>query len=166
MARYALVLTEGGTLEGQPASDPLLVKQFGFGWQAIASVSNRCDLREFDIGRDAERTLLHGMPLPEEHDGACAKSADRGDDADVERVRSLMQGPLTPEVLVSGLYALGTWSGAGGGVSLFRKRGENWSWIGGTGGYLIVDEMIAKGVPKKNACAFRPRDGACTSASR
>ena len=159
--RYATVLIRGAMLEGASIDAPILVERFSFGWQPIEVVNFACRLQSHGLSLRDERRLMHGMPPPGD-DRACAgDDRDTGPVAQVEAVRRLMQGPLTPTVSVADGYALGHWYGAGGGETLFQLRAGSWHRLTGGGGALGVSEMRRYHVPRSVWCTFRIYDAPC-----
>ena len=63
---FATVLTAGGRIEGQPATEAILVERFSFGWQALVLLNSQCELAALRLGRSAEDALMLGMPQPED----------------------------------------------------------------------------------------------------
>ncbi len=164
VGRYAVVLTKGGILEGEPATDPILVERFAFGWQATNDLSSDCQIRQLPLTRAEKKRLMYKMPKPHVSERTCDSiTADRGTRADIEAVRQKMQGPFTPEVAVSGRFARGLWYGSGGGATLFGKDRGTWTRITGGGGVLGVQTMREYGVPLRHACIIDPIDSACNS---
>jgi hypothetical protein len=158
--RYAAVLVRGAWLEGAPINAPILVERFSFGWQPLELLNFRCRLHSHGLPRHDEQRLMRGMPTMLD-DRACREdSRDAGPVRQVESVRRLMQGPLTPWVTVAGGYALGDWYGAGGGYGLFRLRADSWQRIAG-GGALGVSDMRRYHIPQSAWCTFRIYDAPC-----
>lgn len=115
---YATVLTSGGRMEGYPITDAILVERFSFGWQALDVLNSRCRLDAHRLDSLTESTLMRGMPKPRD-DRPCRgpdSLRDAGPRDDVVAVRSMMRGPLTPYVVVSGNWAMG------GVVRRWRRR--------------------------------------------
>jgi len=123
VGRYAAVLTSGGRIEGKLNNDPILLERFSFGWQPRGVLNSRCSLNSRSLNLTLERRLLIGMPWPKDDRPCRSESRDYGPPADVEAVRRVMRGPFVPHVIVSGDWGLGEWYGAGGGESLYHKRG-------------------------------------------
>jgi hypothetical protein len=97
-----------------------------------------------------------GMPKLDD-DRPCKRQGllkDAGPRDDVEEVRRMMPGPLTPYVVASGDCAMGEWYGAGGGESLFHKRYGRWHLAESGGGAMGVDYMRKFGVPQSDWCKF------------
>ena len=160
---FATVLTAGGRIEGQPATEAILVERFSFGWQALVLLNSQCELAALRLGRSAEDALMLGMPKPED-DRPCKGPEflrDAGPRDDVEAVRQLMRGPFIPYVIVSGDWAMGEWYGAGGGESLFQKRYGHWHLLESGGGAMGVDYMRKYGVPQSDWCKFGIFDAKC-----
>lgn len=105
--------------------------------------------------------LMAAMPAPP-HDSRChGLPKDEGPAAAVEAVRSLMRGPLVPNVIVSGDWAMGGWYGGGGGESLYHRRDGRWRLVSGGGGAMGVSEMRRYGVPESVWCKFGIYDAKC-----
>lgn len=159
--RYATVLIRRAILEGSPVDAPILIERFSFGWQPLESLNFACRLRSHDISPRDQQRLMVGMPSPLD-DRVCREdSRDAGPVRQVEAVRRLMQGPLTPWVTVSGGYALGDWYGAGGGYALFVFRAGSWQRITGGGGALGVSDMRRYHIPQSAWCPFRIFNAHC-----
>jgi hypothetical protein len=164
VGRFATVLLRGAKLEGAPVDEPILLERFSFGWQPLDIVNFPCRLLTHAIPpRDTQRLML-GMPrLRTQPPGRVCNEDDNdvGPAPQTEAVRRLMQGPLTPTVVVAGDYALGQWYGAGGGQSLFVLRAGSWHRLTGGGGALGVSEMRRYHVPQSAWCTFRIYNAAC-----
>src|SRR6185503_5406662 len=135
VGRYAIETVRGGEIEGQSMDQPVLVEKFWFGWQTLDVVGPQaCVLAQRGIPAATVEGLWRGLP-PSVGDLACRlppEAVDAGPLTDVADVRVHMRGPFVPFVTVSGDYALGTWYGAGGGETLFKRTGRrSWSVIGG-----------------------------------
>lgn len=153
---YATVLTSGGRMEGYPITDAILVERFSFGWQALDVLNSRCRLDAHRLDSLTESTLMRGMPKPRD-DRPCRgpdSLRDAGPRDDVVAVRSMMRGPLTPYVVVSGNWAMGEWYGGGGGESLYHKRDGRWHLVESGGGAMGVDYVRKFGVPQSDWCKF------------
>ena len=162
--RYATVLIRGAILEGSPIDAPILVERFSFGWQALEVVNFPCRLQTHAISPRDQQRLMLGMPPPRPStpDRVCGEDDnDVGPVPQVEAVRRVMQGPLVPTVIVADGYALGQWYGAGGGQSLFQRRGGTWQRLTGGGGAFGVAEMRRYRVPQSVWCTFRIHDAPC-----
>ncbi len=158
---YATVLTKGGRIEGEFVTGPILVKHFSFGWQPLALWESRCDVNPA-LGEGVEERLLHGMPALRD-DRPCKGGFlnDAGPRSQVEAVRKQMLGPLVPDVVVYGSWAMGEWYGAGGGQSLYHEREGRWQLIESGGGAMGVDYMRKYGVPQPAWCKFGIFDAKC-----
>ena len=162
--RYATVLIRGARLENALINAPILVERFSFGWQPLEVVNFRCRLQTHAISPRDQQRLMLGMPspLPPTHDRVCNEDdTDVGPVSQVEAVRRLMQGPMTPTVTVAGDYALGHWYGNGGGMTLFARRAGSWHRLTGGGGALGVSDMRRYHVPQSVWCALRIYDAPC-----
>ena len=162
--RYATVLIRGAMLEGSPIDAPILVERFSFGWQPIEVVNFVCRLQTHAISPRDQQRLMLGMPPPHTPppDRVCGEDdTDAGPVPQIEAVRRLMQGPMTPTVTVAGGYALGHWYGNGGGMTLFALRAGSWHRLTGGGGALGVSEMRRYHVPQSAWCTFRIYDAPC-----
>ncbi len=159
--RYATVLIRGAMQEAAPINAPILVEHFSFGWQPLEVVNFACRLRTHDISPHDQQRLMRGMPPPQDDRACTADTRDAGPVQQVEAVRRLMQGPLTPTVSVAGGYALGEWYGAGGGYALFRFRAGSWQQITGGGGALGVSDMRRYHIPQSAWCTFRIFNAPC-----
>lgn len=156
---YAAVLTRGGMLEGAPVTEPILLRHFSFGWQAL-DLLNRCSASAQHLSPAARARLTRGMPPLEDH--RCGRvPSDAGPPAEIDAVRRLMRGPLIPYVVVSGGWAMGGWYGAGGGETLFRRENGAWKTVSGGGGAMGVAEMRKFGVPQTLWCKFGIYDAKC-----
>ncbi|HKU67063.1 MAG TPA: hypothetical protein VJP85_04725 [Candidatus Baltobacteraceae bacterium] len=159
---YATVLTSGGMMESTQVTEAILVQHFSFGWQPLDVLNAPCRLHHHALGRRAEVLLMRGMPkLGRSDDRMCEGLKDAGPRKDVESVRRQMDGPLVPEVIVSGDWAIGNWYGAGGGRSLWHKRDGEWRLVQGGGGDPDVSQMRAHGVPRADWCKFAIRGARC-----
>jgi hypothetical protein len=161
---YAVVEIRGGDLEGQHNDDDaILLKHYGFGWQALDSLRSAC-------GRDAvlnmstkvRKQLQRGIrPFPHTPSRRVeTRPPDVGPSRDVEAVRSQMIAPFVPSAIVRGEYALASWYGAGGGKALFRRIEQKWRVVMGGGGSLQGMDLQFQGVPPADICRFRVPD--CT----
>jgi len=159
--KYAGVLTSGGRMEGSLVTAAILVRRFSFGWQALDLLNFRCRLESHHLSDDVEARLMQGMPQPQDDRPCRGLPHDVGPDADVEAVRRLMRGPFVPYVAASGEWAMGGWYGAGGGESLYRKRGGHWNLVESGGGAMGVDYMRKFGVPQSDWCEFGIVDAIC-----
>ena len=164
--RFAVVLTRGGMMEGEPMVVPLLVERFPDGWQALESLDFACRMERHGIPANDAATLLAGMPKPKD-DRVCGVTfGDSGPSAAVDTVRGLMREPLIPHVVVVGDYAQGGWYGAGGGETLYHKVAGRWHVIAGDGGAMSSQEAEAAGVPAGVACALHVAGTKCGSTAR
>lgn len=159
--RYATVLLRGARIEGSSVGAPILVERFAFGWQPL-------DLLNFQCGLDAHRlptamvaALMHGMPKPHNDLPCSGVTRDTGPARDVTAVRRLMRGPFVPYVVVACGYALGQWYGAGGGQSVYKKRGGRWVQIAGGGGEMDASILRKRGVPESVSCALGIHGARC-----
>src|ERR1035437_5111182 len=162
--RYATVLIRGAMLEGAPIDAAILVERFSFGWQPIEVVNFVCRLRTHGLSLRDQQRLMLGMPspLPPPPGRVCSDDpTDAGPVPQVEAVRRLMQGPLTPAVTVAGGYALGHWYGAGGGQSLFQLGAGTWRRPTGGGGAAGGGAMRRYHVPQSVWCTFRIYGAPC-----
>jgi hypothetical protein len=159
--RYATVLIRGAMLEGASIDAPILVERFSFGWQPLEVVNFVCRLQTHGLSLRDTRRLMQGMPPPQDDRPCAGDDTDAGPAAQVEAVRRLMQGPLTPTVTVADGYALGHWYGAGGGQSLFQLRAGTWRRLTGGGGALGVAAMRRYHVPQSVWCTFRIYGAPC-----
>ena|ERR1700681_2046810 len=162
--RYATVRIRGAMLEGSLIDAPILVERFSFGWQPLEVVNFVCRLQSHGLSPRDQRQLMQGMPspIPPPAGRACNEdNTDVGPAPQVEAVRRLMQGPLTPSVTVARGYALGHWYGAGGGETLFVFRAGNWHRLTGGGGALGAAGMRWHHVPQSVWCTFRIYDAPC-----
>ena len=162
-ARYAMVLSRGGRVEGELVHAPILVERFSFGWQALEIVNFSCRLRAHALSPRDENTLMAGMPSPQDDRPCSGVGKDGGPSRDVEAVRRVMRGPFVPWVVVNSNYALGSWYGAGGGQSLYRKSKGMWRLIISDGGAMGVEQMKQYGVPKAAWCPFGIFNAHCSS---
>jgi hypothetical protein len=151
---YAVVLTHGGTIEGQRDNTPVLVQRFRFGWQAVALIDAPCQIRARGVPPAVAEKLAVGVRTAS-HDTECTSlTTDRGPQADIVAIRALARGPLVPFVAVSGRYGYAQWYGGGGGAWFFVKRGATWKYLTGGGGAMNADEVARYGVPKSAARVF------------
>ena len=157
---YAAVLMSGGMMEGAPVTAPILVQRFSFGWQTMDLLNFRCSLSLHALGSQTEERLMRGMPRPRD-DRPCRGLRDAGPQRDIETIRKLMRGPLVPDVVVSGDWAMGDWYGAGGGESLYQRRYGRWRLVAYGGGAMGVLEMRAYKVPRSDWCRFGIYDVRC-----
>jgi len=161
VGNFAVVLTRGGTMEGSPVREAILVERFSFGWQPLQLVDSDCSLDRRAINVSGKRLLMLGMPKPQGN-GPCPDfGRDAGPRADVEAVRKQIRGPLIPSVAVAGKYALASWYGGGGGEWLFRRDRGRWRWIFGGGGALGVQDVRQYGVPQSAWCALGIYNARC-----
>jgi hypothetical protein len=164
VGRYATILTSGGRMEGELVTDAILVERFSFGWQALDLLNERCRLESHGLGAGIDASLMTGMPAPR-NEGPCrGLFKDSGPRQDVESVRKLMSGPFIPYVLVAGAWAKGEWYGAGGGDSLYQKRGGRWQLVISGGGAIGVYYMRKYGVPPAVWCKLAIFDAKCAGA--
>lgn len=154
VGNYAIVLTRGGRIEGEPVTEAILVEHVAFGWQPLALLDGQCTLDAQQLGSKREGDLMAGMPSLKNDRPCRGAFKDAGPAADIESVRRLMPGPLVPYVLISGDWAKGEWYGAGGGDALYHKRGDTWTLIENGGGAIGVDYMKKYGVPQSAWCAL------------
>jgi len=148
-------------MEGSLVTAAVLVKRFSFGWQALDLLNFRCRLESHELSKDVEARLMHGMPQPQDDRPCRGLPHDVGPEADVEAVRRLMRRPFVPYVAASGEWAMGGWYGAGGGESLYEKRGGRWQLVESGGGAMNVDYMRKYGVPQSDWCEFGIVDATC-----
>lgn len=159
---YATVLTHGGRLEGTFVTGAILVKHFSFGWQPLALLESRCDLEDAALGNGVEEQLMRGMPALRDDRPCKGRSLkDAGPPLEVEAVRKLMPGPLVPDVVVYGSWAMGEWYGAGGGEALYHEREGQWRLVENGGGAMGVNYMRKYGVPQAAWCKFGIFDAKC-----
>ena len=161
VGRYAAVLPADAMMDGSPVNAPILVERYSFGWQALEVLNFRCRLDSHNFGARINRLLMQGMPAPKDDRPCRGLASDSGPQADVEAVRKLMRGPLVPWVAIARDWAMGEWYGAGGGQTLFRKRGGAWTFVAGGGGAMGVNEMRQYGVPRSIWCALGIYDAKC-----
>ncbi len=160
----AVVLTRGGTIEGQRDSTPVLLQRFLFGWQSIALLNAPCQIRARGIPPAVATKLAVGVGTAT-HDTECTNlTIDRGPTADVVAIRAITRGPLIPFVAVSGRYGYAEWYGGGGGQSFYVKRGKTWKYLTGGGGAMNAVEVARYGVPKSAACVFGLAKSGCVGA--
>lgn len=157
---YATVLTRGAVMEGAPLKGALLLEHFSFGWQTL-TLLDYCHVGKGFSARDWA-LLMQGMPEAKGN-RECFTPSDSGPQSDVEAVRLLMRGPLIPDVVVCGEYAMGEWYGAGGGQSLYRRDEHGWKLVTTWGGAINASELERFGVPRNAACVFAPYDKSCPS---
>lgn len=150
----AAVLIRGGMMEGGLVNDPILVRRYSFGWQALEALNFRCRLTGHNLGRGVETALMRGMPKMIDDRPCYIPATDSGDVADVESIRRVLGGPLRPLVIIAGDYAMGQWYGAGGGDTIYRRTKQSWRRIAGGGGGHNEADLRALGVPKSARCAF------------
>jgi hypothetical protein len=161
---YAIVLTRGGTIEGQLDSTPVLLQRFPFGWQPIALINAACQIRARGVPSAVAAKLAIGVRTGT-HDTECNDlTTDRGSAADVVAIRAIARGPLIPFVAVSGRYGYAEWYGGGGGQSFYVKRGKTWKYLTGGGGAMNALEVARYGVPKAAACVFGLAKSGCVGA--
>jgi hypothetical protein len=151
---YAIVFTSGGSIEEQPDHTPLLLKHFSFGWQPLHFVDALCDLEGDAISPVERKRLRVGVVDRPRREKCSGQGRDIGSAADVEAIRRLSDGPLTPYVAVSGDYGFLSWYGAGGGEDLFKRNGRAWKLIVGGGGAFTQAEARSYGVPTSAARVF------------
>ncbi len=159
--RYAVVLLRRATMEGSPIQAPFLIERFAFGWQPLVLLNFQCGLDVYGLSAATTAALMRGMPQPKNDRPCSSVFNDAGPAADVTAVRALMRGPFVPSVAVSHDYALGNWYGAGGGETLYAKRGGRWRRIAGDGGAMGVEEMKKYGVPRTAWCALDIYNAKC-----
>ena len=159
---YATVLTSGGLMESNPVGEAILLQRFSFGWQALEILDVPCRLHDHALGARNERVLMSGMPRPHGDDfRMCSGRKDAGSAEDVQEVRRLVDGPFVPSVIVSHVWAMAEWYGAGGGMSLWRKRNGRWRLVQGGGGAIGRALMRMHGVPESEWCTLGVVDARC-----
>lgn len=161
--RYAVVTVRGGSIEGQPVDQPILLERFWFGWQPLDMVGPQiCLLSDRGIPASSVEVLVRGLP-PSVGDLACRLPPviDAGSPADVAYLRARMRGPFVPYVIVSGDYGMGEWYGSGGGETFFKRTGSGWTRIAYGGGALGTRDLQRMGMPMSVICAFHTYDAAC-----
>jgi hypothetical protein len=154
VGRYATVLMQGAMVESQPERVPILVERFSFGWQALESLDFMCRLTAHDLGPRTEELLMRGMPAPQDDRPCGFVGKDTGPELQVEALRRSSTGPLTPDIVVAGNYAIRDWYGAGGGQTLFQLIRGQWKVLSGGGGALGVEQLREHGVPQGDWCAL------------
>jgi hypothetical protein len=159
--RYATVLLRGAVMEGAAIDAPMLLKRFTFGWQPLDLLNFQCALDAQHLSAATTAALMRGMPKPKNDRPCKGVTRDTGQADEVSAVRELMRGPLVPWVIVADDYALGEWYGAGGGETVYQKRGNRWIRIAGGGGEMEAEILRKHGVPERVSCALGVRGAKC-----